>query len=121
MHRTLFLVAGWISLMVGLIGIVVPLLPTTPFAILAAYCFKKGSPQLHHWLLTRPKLGPAIAEWEQFGVIQPAAKRLAVSLIVLAISYPVVFLAIPVWGKAGAIMVGLSVIIFILSRPSHKR
>jgi uncharacterized membrane protein YbaN (DUF454 family) len=60
----LLVAAGGLSLGLGVIGIVVPGLPTTPFVLLAAACFAQASPRLHHWLLHHRYLGPVVRDWE---------------------------------------------------------
>ncbi len=62
----------------GLAGVVLPLLPTTPFMILAALCFAKGSDRLHRWLMNHSSFGPAIRDWNRHGAITSRAKMLAV-------------------------------------------
>ncbi|WP_261841096.1 YbaN family protein [Aliamphritea ceti] len=84
--RPLVLLAGWISLVLGVVGIFLPLLPTTPFLLLTATCFAKSSPRFHSWLLNHPKLGPPIRDWQQYHCIVPSTKRLATVLIVLSFS-----------------------------------
>ncbi len=64
--------------MLGLIGLVLPVLPTTPFMLLAAACFAKSSPRLHGWLIHHPVFGPPIRDWQTQGAIRPKAKRMAV-------------------------------------------
>ena len=71
--RFVLIAAGWISLALGLIGILLPVLPTTPFVILAAFLFSKGSPRLHGWLVSRPYLGRLVLDWERHGVIRKPA------------------------------------------------
>lgn len=87
--RSLWMLAGWISLIIGLIGIVLPLLPTTPFILLAAFCFQRGSERLHRWLTEHPRFGPLIEDWRTRGAIPRKAKRNAsLALVaVLAISW----------------------------------
>jgi hypothetical protein len=118
--RSLWLALGLTSLGLGLAGVVLPLLPTTPFVLLAAYCFARSSPRLHDWLLANRTFGPLIANWQRHGAIAPRAKLLAVASMaaVLGIS----FLA----GASERVIIIQAVILpatalFILSRPSGPR
>lgn len=86
MSSRLFVSLGFLFLVIGIIGIAVPLLPTTPFLILAAYFFGKGSPKFHSWLLNHPKLGPPVLDWQQRRAIQTKYKILA-TLMMLGSSY----------------------------------
>ena len=74
----------------GLLGLVLPLLPTTPFMILAAGCFARSSPRLHDWLLAHPAFGPAIVNWRDNRAIAPRAKRLALAAMAAAFGLSVV-------------------------------
>ena len=75
--RFVWIGIGGTSLLLGLIGIALPLLPTVPFLLLAALCFSKSSPRLHRWLIEHPQLGPPISAWRESGAISVAAKRWA--------------------------------------------
>jgi len=81
----LWIIAGWVSFLLGLIGIFLPLLPTTPFILLAAFCFDRGSPKLHRWLINLPKVGKLIKDWNEKKVIPVYAKVIAVSMITFSI------------------------------------
>lgn len=76
--RGLWLALGGVFLGLGLLGVVLPVLPTTPFLLLAAACLARSSPRLHRWLLGHPVFGPPIRNWEENGAISRSAKRLAV-------------------------------------------
>ncbi|MEP2531661.1 YbaN family protein [Shimia sp.] len=112
----------WASLgilCVGLaaIGVILPLLPTVPFLLLAAFFFARSSERMHNWLLSHPTLGPPIEDWQSRGAIGPAAKRIATVSILLVFG---VSLALSLKTTVLIIQaVVLScVLIFIWTRPS---
>lgn len=74
MNRHLWTFAGWASLGIGAIGVVVPLLPTVPFIILAAFCFARGNPELERWLVEHETYGPHINAWRERGAISRKGK-----------------------------------------------
>ena len=84
-RRTLWASGGLAALSLGLAGIPLPLLPTTPFLILAAYCFSKSSQRLHDWLLEHPRFGPPIRDWREHGAIPRRAKIIATAMMAGAI------------------------------------
>jgi uncharacterized protein len=75
--RFLWLCAGGVAMALAVAGAVLPLLPTTPFLLLAAYCFARSSPRLHDWLLGHRAFGPLIRDWRDRGAISRRAKRAA--------------------------------------------
>lgn len=115
--RHLWTLAGLISVAVGLVGIVLPLLPTVPLMILAAFCFARSSPRLHAWLTGHPTYGPHIRDWQERGAIGRGAKRLATASILAAFTISVLLgLPAPVmWIQATALSATLA---FIWTRPS---
>lgn len=78
MIRLVWIGLGLVFVGLGVLGLALPLLPTTPFMLLAAGCFAKSSPRLHDWLLTHRIFGPAILDWRDNRAIRPRAKRLAI-------------------------------------------
>lgn len=62
--KLFLLIIGWISVVLGVIGIFLPIMPTTPFLLLAAWCFARSSERFHDWLLNHPRLGPTVAAWQ---------------------------------------------------------
>ncbi len=74
MKRQLYLIAGCTALALGLIGIPLPLLPTVPFFILAAFCFARSSPKLENWIITHPHYGPPIVAWREKGTVSRKGK-----------------------------------------------
>ena len=114
--RVLFFIGGWVSLILGCVGIILPLLPTTPFILLAAYCFSRSSERLHQWLTTHPQMGPLIQDWQQDGSICKTAKTKATVLIVgtFAVTFTVVNVGLMV--KVVILLIGISVLTFIWTR-----
>jgi uncharacterized membrane protein YbaN (DUF454 family) len=74
MIRLFYLVAGMLALAAGGIGLFLPLVPTVPFAILAAFCFARSSPRAEAWLLSRKSIGPHIKAWRERGAINRKGK-----------------------------------------------
>lgn len=72
---------GSVALVVGAVGVVLPVLPTTPFVILAAFAFAKGSPRLARWLEQSATFGPIIADWRANGAIRPRYKIAAIVMM----------------------------------------
>jgi len=113
----LWIAAGLASLVIGIIGIVLPLLPTTPLLLLAAFCFARGSDRLSAWLLDHPTFGPPISDWHSYGAISSKAKFLA--LVIIIATPPVTWLAgAPLWAIGAQSLVLVAVCIFILTRPT---
>ncbi|ALV93148.1 MULTISPECIES: DUF454 family protein [Pantoea] len=83
MQRILLISLGWLAIVLGMLGIVLPLLPTTPFVLLAAWCFARSSPRFHHWLLWRSPFGRYIRHWQQHRAMPPGAKGRAMLLIIV--------------------------------------
>jgi len=80
--RWLLIAVGALSLALAVLGMVLPLLPTVPFLLLTAACWSRASPRWHRWLLSRRRLGPAIARWERERTVPRRAKLTAMALIV---------------------------------------
>lgn len=118
--RILWATVGGVSLALGLAGVVVPLLPATPFFLLAAFGFARSSPRLHDWLVYHPRFGPAIRDWQAHGAIAPKAKRLAVLAILATFAISLALgMPWPVLAVQGAIL--FAVTSFILTRPDGPR
>lgn len=102
MKRHFYLVAGWASLALGAIGAFLPLLPTVPFVILAAFCFARSSPRLEAWLLAHPQFGPHIVAWREKGAISRKGKVAATIAFALSIVLAALFVPWP-WAMAPVI------------------
>lgn len=102
MLRTLYLIAGLTSLALGAVGAVLPLLPTVPFMILAAYCFARSSPALERRLLEHPVIGPHIVRWRDHRAISRRGKRAAVAAFLVSAAVGLLALRFP-WSLAPAV------------------
>lgn len=81
MRRTGLLLVGHLAVACALAGVVLPLVPTTPFALLAAACYSRASDRFAHWLEDHPRLGPVLRDWRAHRAIAPRAKVTAAALI----------------------------------------
>lgn len=114
--RPVWFAAGVVSVGLGVVGVVLPFLPTTPFMILAAACFARSSPRLHDWLWHHRVFGPAIRDWRRHGAIPKVAKRASVLAMGAAFGLSLL-LALP-WPALlaqGVVLVGMGS--WILTRP----
>ena len=119
MRRSFYLCLGFICLLLGLIGVILPLLPTTPFIILAAFCFSRSSKKFHQMLLNHRLFGSMIREWEAYGVIPLKVKCLSSSMMIIMISYPVLFKELAWWIDAIMIATALIGLVYVWSKPSR--
>lgn len=116
MLRTLWMAAGWASFGLGLVGAVLPLMPTVPFMLLAAFCFARGSERAHAWLVGHPRFGPAIRDWSEHRAIGRDAKRWA--LVAIGMSFVMSLMLDVSWKVLAVQAVTLgAVTVFILTRP----
>lgn len=83
MKRTILIIIGWLTIVLGTLGVFLPLLPTTPFILLAAWCFSRSSPRFHHWLLHRSWFGPYLRHWQQHKAMPPGARPRAIAVIII--------------------------------------
>lgn len=82
--RLAYRIAGLVAVALGLLGILLPLLPTVPFMLLAAFCFARGNPAWEARLLAHPRYGPHIRAWRREGAISRKGKRLALTAFFLS-------------------------------------
>jgi len=94
-QRVLWWVAGMVSLVVGIVGIALPVLPTVPFVLLAAFCFSRGCRRCEQWLLEHPRLGPPIRAWRRNHSVPLRAKQLAIGMMAVSSAFTWWLLAWP--------------------------
>ena len=115
--RYLYSLLGTVSLVVGIIGIFIPVLPTTPLVLLAAYCYYRGSRRMYHWLMSHPHLGTYIKNLTEKKIIPLHTKIVTLSLLWTSLLFCAYILE-PLWLKALMIAIAIGVTWHILSYKS---
>ncbi|MBB3331193.1 hypothetical protein BDK63_002075 [Halomonas campaniensis] len=115
-RRLFFLVIAWLSFGLGVVGVFVPLMPTTCFMLLAVWAASRGSPRFALWIREHPRFGPTVVAWEGERAIPRHAKwlaagMLAFSMLVLAVTVGAMWLKLALIGGLSAL--GL----WIITRP----
>lgn len=116
--RFIYFTVGCAAIVLGVAGIFLPLLPTTPFLLVAAWAFARSSPRLEAWLVDHPRFGPPLADWRERGAVPVRAKVIAVAAMSASLAYMLLSPQIPLPGKAAAAIVLAACATFILTRPS---
>jgi len=93
--RYAYLIIGWMALALGGVGIFLPILPTVPFVILAAFCFARSSPRLEAWLLGHEQFGPHIIAWRDHGAISRKGKIMALFAFAVSVLIALIFAKAP--------------------------
>lgn len=112
--RWLLAAAGTLALLLGVVGIVVPLLPTTPFLLLAAACYLRSSERLYHWLLGHRRLGPPIRNYREHRAVSLRAKVLSLTALWAAIGYSGLVVVDNLLVRAMLLAVALGVTVHLL-------
>lgn len=115
--RYLFAGLGLLCVGLAVIGIVLPLLPTVPFLLLAAFFFAQSSERLHSWIMAHNIFGPMIEDWQSSGAIRPGAKK-AATLSIAAVFLLSLLLGAPAYILGTQAVVLSCVLIFIWTRPN---
>lgn len=118
--RLVLFALGWFFVVLGVIGIFLPLLPTTPFMILAAGLFARSSPRFERWLLDHPRFGKPLADWRKQGAISTRAKILAVSMMAISLCVMWFFSSAPLLVRIGTAIVLAASAAFVITRPAPQ-
>ena len=119
--RWLLLTLAGICLLLGVIGIFVPVLPTVPFLILAAWAASRSSPRLHQWLVTHPRFGRPLRDWELHGIVPRYAKWAATVMIALSATTLLFIAPRGWWLAAGAGILAMAAMLAWLWRRPERR
>jgi uncharacterized protein len=113
LQKHLFISLGWLCVVLGLIGAVLPVLPTTPFLILALLLFSNSSPRFHAMLLNHPWFGPTLQQWESNKSLARATKKKATGLIILTFGLSIYLVSPNLWLQLMLVALCMALLIFI--------
>ena len=116
----LYVAGGWVCVGMAVIGAVLPLVPTTPFLLLASWCFYRGSPRIHAWLHRSKWFGPTLDDWQHYHGIRRSVKYRTVGLVAAVVLTSLVLSSLPSWLRYAALIlvgVGLYVIWTVPTLP----
>jgi uncharacterized membrane protein YbaN (DUF454 family) len=120
MKRIAILVLGCVSLAVGVIGIFLPLVPTTGPLLLAAVCFDRSSPRFHAWLMNNRYLGGYIRNYREGRGLPMMQKVCTIGLLWTTITLSIVFAVDAIWGKALLALIAIAVTLHVATLPTYR-
>ena len=119
--KTIYIIIGTISLILGVVGIFLPLLPTTPFLLLTAALYFRASPRLYNWLLSQKHLGPYIRNFREEKAIPLRAKIISITLMWATMLYSISFIVPLMWVRIVLLVIAIGVTYHILSYKTLKK
>ena len=117
--RYILLIVGWIACLLGVLGVILPLLPATPFFILALLAFSKSSPRFHQWLLNLPGIGKDLAHWEKHKKIDKQRKPIIYITIIISFLISILLLSGRPSIQLLLILIMLVLLLFIRKLPEY--
>ncbi len=118
--RACLFITGIFSVAIGIIGVFLPVLPTTPFILLAAWCFLKSSEEAHQWIYRQPVMGQLLRNWDETHSISRNAKLVALGMIVMSWIFVCIKMHF-IWLKLLVSILLFSVCVFIFTRNEGTR
>lgn len=119
--RAFFLVLGTLFVGLGIAGAVLPVLPTTPFLLVAAACYARGSARFYNWLLNHRVFGPTIVEWRRHRSIPWRTKLVAIAMMATTLGISIAFFVPDAWLKAALAALGVLLAAWMYRIPSRDR
>ena len=119
--RLAFAALGTLFLLLGIVGIFMPILPTTPFLLLATACYTRSSRRFYNWLMNHPALGPLIVEWRTYRSIPWRIKLVAVATMTLTFGSSIIFFIRDGWLQLALAFFGVMMVIWLYRIPSRDR
>lgn len=117
--RLAFAALGTLFLVVGIIGIFMPVLPTTPFLLLATACYARSSHRFYNWLMNHPAFGPLIVEWRTYRSIPWRIKLVAIVTMTLTFGSSIIFFIQDGWLQLALSVFGLTMVAWLYRIPSR--
>jgi len=119
--KVFYIVSGCISLALGFAGIFLPLLPTTPFVLLSAFCFAKSSPRLYQWMIENKWFGPTIIQWQNHRTVSRAVKKRAIFMVTVTFSISILFFIDEIYLQFLLLFMAIVLIVYLYNLPSPAR
>lgn len=119
MKRLIFKIVGTVSLALGIVGIFLPILPTTPFLLLTAALYARSSPQLYQWLMQHPRLGAYIRDFNEHRSLPLRIKVISVSMLWCTMLYSI-YVVESVWLKCMLLAIAIGVTVHILRFKTRR-
>ena len=119
--RLTFIVLGTGFVVLALVGVFLPVLPSTPFLLLAAACYARASTRFYNWLLNNQTFGPTILEWRQHRSLPYRTKLWAIFLVALTFGVSILFFVRPLLLQLILALVGVGLGVFLYRIPSRDR
>ncbi|KGA60429.1 DUF454 family protein [Proteus vulgaris] len=120
MKRILLIIAGWLCVGLATLGVILPVLPTTPFLLLAAWCFSRSSIRFHYWLLYRSWFGPYLRYWQTHRAMPKGAKPKAILMILLTFAISL-WLVSMLWVRILLLIILACLLIFMWRLPVNDQ
>lgn len=117
--KSVYFSLGWLFFSLGVVGIFLPVLPTTPFMILALWAFSNSSEKFHYWLYHHRLFGPPLRQWHNYRVIPLVAKLFAIGFMLMSLTFLIFFSPVENWIKVVAGLFMASAAVYILRKPSR--
>lgn len=118
--RTLFVLVGTFFLAIGFVGIIIPVLPTTPLLLLAAACYLRGSERLHRWMIENRIFGEFIRDYTEGRGIKPRQKVITLAFLWMTISFSALYLIENLLVRILLFLIAMAVSIHVIALPSMR-
>jgi len=118
--KSIWIFIGTVCVGLGVLGIFLPVLPTTPFLLLAAFCYGRGSQRFYHWLVYRSRVGSYIQNFQSGRGVPIKQKRLTIMLLWLTIGSTIGLVDLAWWQKAAMLIVAMGVTIHLIRMKTWR-